>query len=110
MLPITDEQARLGQELVKAARESGSYIADIFGDLPRNLMGLLIGDRVKARRIENAINFSKKLQERLENQAAEEPPSLKLAIPILAAAIDEENEGLQDLWVELPLFDRTVGY
>jgi hypothetical protein len=101
MLPITDEQAKLGQELVKAARDSGSYLADIFGDLPRDLMGLLIGDRVKARRIENAVNFSKKLQERLEAQAAQEPPSLKFAIPILAAAVDEENEGLQELWARL---------
>ena len=27
-----------------------------------------------------------------------EPPSLKYAIPILEAAADEENGGLQDLW------------
>lgn len=101
MLPITDEEAKLGQELVKAARDSGAYLADIFGDLPRDLMGLLIGDRVKARRIENAVNFAKKLQERLEDQTAQEPPSLKFAIPILAAAVDEENEGLQDLWARL---------
>jgi hypothetical protein len=43
-----------------SARESGSYVADIFGDLPRDLMGLLIGDRVKARRIEKVAVLWKK--------------------------------------------------
>jgi hypothetical protein len=30
-----------------------------------------------------------------------EPPSFKFAIPILEAAVDEENAGLQDLWARL---------
>jgi hypothetical protein len=30
-----------------------------------------------------------------------EPPSLKLALPILAAAADESHEELQDLWARL---------
>jgi Abortive infection alpha len=100
---ITDEQAKLGQEVVKAARDSGSYLADIFGDLPKNLLGLLIGDRVKARRIERAAIVWKKTQERLEDMGVQEPepPSLKFAIPILSAAADEENEGLQDIWARL---------
>jgi Abortive infection alpha len=103
MPPITDEQAKLGQELVKAARDSGSYLADIFGDLPKNLLGLLVGDRVKARRIEKAAVLWKKCQERLRDLgvAEPEPPSLKFALPILAAGVDEENEGLQDLWARL---------
>jgi hypothetical protein len=62
MLPITDEQAKLGQEIVKSLRDSGSYVADLLGDLPRDFLGLLIGDRVKARRIEKAVVLWKKLR------------------------------------------------
>jgi hypothetical protein len=103
MLPITDEQAKLGQEIVKALRDSGSYVADIIGDLPKDFLGQLIGDRVKARRIEKATILWEKTQERLRDWRVQEPepPSLKFAIPILEAAVDEENEGLQDLWARL---------
>jgi hypothetical protein len=52
LIPISDEQAKLGQELIKAASDAGGYLADILGDLPKDLLGLLIGDRVKAKRIE----------------------------------------------------------
>jgi hypothetical protein len=103
MLPITDEQAKLGQDIVKGLRNSGSYLADIFGDLPKNLLGLLVGDRVRARRIEKATILWEKTQERLRDWRVHEPdpPSLKFAIPILEAAVDEESEGLQDLWARL---------
>jgi hypothetical protein len=40
LIPISDEQAKL----VRAASE---YLADILGDLPKDLLGLLVGDRVK---------------------------------------------------------------
>ena len=103
MLPITDEQAKLGQEIVKALRASGSYLAEILGDLPKDFLGQLIGDRVKARRIERATILWEKTLGRLRDWRVEEPepPSLKFAIPILEAAVDEENTGLQDLWARL---------
>ena len=47
LIPISDEQAKL----VRAASE---YLADILGDLPKDLLGLLVGDRVKAKRLERA--------------------------------------------------------
>jgi hypothetical protein len=103
MLPITDEQAKLLQESVKALSGVGSYLADILGDLPKDLVGLLGGDLVKARRIEKATILWEKTQERLRDWRVHEPdpPSLKYAIPILEAAVDEENEGLQNLWARL---------
>ena len=52
LIPISDEQAKLGQELLKAVRDGSGYFADILGDLPKDLLGLLVGDRVKAKRIE----------------------------------------------------------
>ena len=102
LIPISDEQAKLGQELVKAVRDGSGYFTDILGDLPKDLIGLLIGDRVKAKRIERMAALWQKTREHLRDRDIEpEPPSLKYAIPILEAAADEENDELQDLWSRL---------
>jgi hypothetical protein len=103
LIPISDEQARLGQELIKAARDGGGYFADILGDFPKDLFGLLVGDRVKAKRIERIEKLWRETRERLQDRgvADPEPPSLKYAIPILQEAADEENAELGDLWSRL---------
>ena len=102
LIPISDEQAKLGQELVKAVRDGSGYFTDILGDLPKDLIGYLIGDRVKAKRIERMAALWQRTRERLQDRRIDpEPPSLKYAIPILEAAADEENEELQDLWSRL---------
>jgi Abortive infection alpha len=103
LIPISDEQAKLGQELVKTVRDASGYFTDIFGDIPKDLLGYPIGDRLKARRIERIAILWKKTRERLQDRgvAEPEPPSLKYAIPLLQAAADEENEELQDLWSRL---------
>jgi Abortive infection alpha len=73
------------------------------GDLPKDLLGLLVGDRVKAKRIERIAILWESTRERLRDRgiADPEPPSLKYATPILQAAADEENQELQDLWSRL---------
>jgi hypothetical protein len=43
LIPIRDEQAKLGQEIVQAARDAGGYLADLLGDLPKDLLAYLIG-------------------------------------------------------------------
>ena len=102
LIPISDEQAKLGQELVKAARDTSGYFADILGDIPHDLIGYLVGDRLKAKRIERIEVLWQKTQERLQDRRINpEPPSLKYAIPILEAAADEENGELQDIWSRL---------
>ena len=102
LIPISDEQAKLGQDLVKAVRDGAGYFTDILGDLPKDLIGYLIGDRVKAKRIERMAALWQRTRERLQDRGTDpEPPSLKYAIPILEAAADEENEELQDLWSRL---------
>jgi Abortive infection alpha len=103
LIPISDEQAKLGQELVKAVRDASGYFTDILGDIPKDLLGLLIGDRVKANRLERIAILWQQTRERLRDRGIgdPEPPSLKYAIPILQAAADEENEELQDLWSRL---------
>jgi len=87
LIPISDEQAKLGQELVKAVRDSSGYFTDILGDIPKDLLGLLIGDRVKAKRLERIAILWQQTSERLRDRGIgdPEPPSLKYAIPILQA-------------------------
>jgi len=103
LIPISDEQAKLGQQILQTVRGVGGSLADILDDLPKELVGLLAGDRVKvARARQLAIlwaNAKKHLHDR--GIAEPEPPSLKLAIPILEAAADENNQELQDLWASL---------
>lgn len=103
LIPIDDEQAKLGQDIVEASRNLGGYLADILADLPKDLVGLLIGDRVKVLRAERLALLWEKAKKRLQNRGITEPepPSLKLALPILAAAADENREELQDLWERL---------
>jgi hypothetical protein len=66
-------------------------------------MGLLVGDRVKVLRAERLAILWERAKERLRNRGIPnpEPPSAKLALPILAAAADENREELQDLWERL---------
>ena len=102
LIPISDEQAKLLQQALQAGRDTAGYFADFLGDLPKDLLGLLVGDRVKAKRIEKMAALWQRTRERLRDRGIDpEPPSLKYAIPILEAAADEENEELQDLWSRL---------
>jgi hypothetical protein len=48
LIPMSDEQAKLGQEIAGAGRDFGQYLGDVLGDLPKDLVGLLVGDKVKA--------------------------------------------------------------
>ena len=69
LIPISDEQAKLGQELVKTVRDASGYFTDILGDIPKDLLGYLIGDRLKARRIERIAILWQKTRERLQDRA-----------------------------------------
>jgi len=102
-IPISEEQAKLLRELVSLIKDAGGYAADVLGDLPKDLVGLLAGDRVKAWRAERLAKLWHRVKKRLEAQGIEEPeqPSPKLALPILAAAADENSEELQNLWERL---------
>jgi Abortive infection alpha len=103
LIPISDEQAKLGQELLKAGRDAGGYLADILDDLPKDLLGLLIGDKVKAWRAERLAKLWIEAKKRLAEKGIEEPAPAnpKMVLPILAAAADENSDELQDLWARL---------
>ena len=103
LIPISDEQAKAIQEIVGAGRDAGGYLANMLGDLPKDLVGYLIGDKLKARRISQWAALWSKTQIHLSKMGVQEPepPNLKLALPILVEAADENREELQNLWARL---------
>jgi hypothetical protein len=54
LIPVSDEQAKFGREVVAAGRQIGGWIGDTLGDLPKDLVGWLVGTRVKAQREEES--------------------------------------------------------
>jgi hypothetical protein len=59
MIPVTDEQAKAAQEGFKATQEAlktlqgaGSYIGEVLGTVPQDIVALLAGNWLKVRRAE----------------------------------------------------------
>jgi len=109
-LPISDEQARAAQEVAKAIQVAlkafqglGGFLRDTFGTVPEDLVGILGGDWLKVRRIENVARIVYKAMERMKARGVKpnEPASLSLSLPIIVAAADESRDELQDLWARL---------
>jgi hypothetical protein len=54
LVPITDEQAKLGQEALKTLRSVGGFLREVIGTYPEDLVGYYLGgDWLKVRRAEN---------------------------------------------------------
>ena len=103
LIPITDEQAKLSQEIVKAFRDLGSFFGRALGSTPEDLVGYYGGDRLRIRRAENIVKMMYEAQARLAVMGIEEtkPATLSIALPILEGAADEDREELVDLWARL---------
>jgi len=103
VLPITEEQAKLGQEIVGALRGVGSFFKEALGSVPQDIIGYLGGDWLRIRRAENIAEMMNRAKKKLEAWGVEdsEPASLTVAIPILQGAADESREEIQDLWARL---------
>ena len=103
LIPISDEQAKLGQEIVKTFRRLGSFLAKALGSTPEDLIGYFGGDSLRFRRAENMARMMHEAQERLEAMGITEtkPATLSIALPILQNAADEDREELVDLWARL---------
>jgi hypothetical protein len=103
LIPISDEQAKLGQEIIKAFSGLGSFFEKALGSVPEDLIGYLGGDWLRIRRAENIAKTMNKTKERLEAWGVKDqkPASLTVALPILRNAADESREELQDLWARL---------
>jgi hypothetical protein len=103
LIPISDEEARLGQEVLKTLRGLGSFFEKTLGSTPEDLVAHLGGDWLRVRRAENLVRLFEAARRRLADLHVEEPmpASLSVALPILRGAADEDREELVDLWARL---------
>jgi hypothetical protein len=103
LIPISDEQAKLGQDILKALRGIGSFVEKALGSTPEDLIAYLGGDWLRFRRAENLVKLFEKTRQRLIDWNIQNPipASLSVALPILQGAADEDREELADLWARL---------
>ncbi len=103
LIPISDEQAKLGQEALKVLRGLGSFLTKSLGSVPEDIVGYLGGDWLRVRRAENIAEMMQRAKGRLEARGVAEttPASLTIALPVLRGAADESRPVIQDLWARL---------
>ena len=102
LIPISDEQAKAIQDVLKILKGMGGFLKETVGTVPEDLVGILVGDWLKVRRAENLVRMLRKARERLDERKIEtEPPSISIARPLMIAAADEDRDELQDIWARL---------
>jgi hypothetical protein len=93
--------AKLGSDLVGTGRAVGAYSANVLGDLPKNLVGML-DDWVAHKRRLSLSKYDQEYRQRLRERGVDPvEPSPAILIPLLEAAVDEDGEVLRDLWTRL---------
>jgi hypothetical protein len=97
-----EEAAKAAQKAIDAITKAGGFAGGVLGDLPHDLVGIM-GDWVKhvrARRwAELQAETTRILRDRGVEKKADVSPSV--AIPLIAAAINEDRTFLKDLWAKL---------
>jgi hypothetical protein len=96
------EVAKLGSKMVDATAGVGRYLDRVLGRIPDNLAGF-VDDWLAEDRIRAADRLRADTEEirrrRGTNKTADVSPSV--AIPLIKAAIDEDRDGLKELWARL---------
>jgi hypothetical protein len=97
------EAAKTTGEIVKAAGGLGSYLAKVFGSIPEDTLGLIVGDWLAHKRRRHLAVLEDNTVRKLEEVDAQRltEPSPSILIPLLQGAIDEGRAELQDLWASL---------
>ncbi len=97
-----EESAKAAAKAIDAAVQAGKYVGEVLGDLPHDLVGIM-GDWVKHKRArrwaELSADTEKILRDRGVDNRVDVSPSI--AIPLIAAAINEDRDGLKQLWAKL---------
>jgi len=103
LIPVSDEQAKLGQKALEVLSEFGGFLRQVLGTVPEDLVGLCGGDWLKVRRAQNFAAMLNKSRDHLRKRGVREPQpaNLKVALPIFEAAANEGREELQDIWARL---------
>jgi hypothetical protein len=97
-----EETAKAAGKAVDVAAGAGKYVVDVLGELPHDLLGIA-GDWVKQKRARRWAELSAETEKILYGRGAREriDPSPSVVIPLIAAAIDEDRDGLKELWAKL---------
>jgi hypothetical protein len=106
----TQEVAKTAGKAVDAGRSVGGFLDRVFGQAIEDTVGVLWTDKIRARRIADAIYSWEQLQllahkvtRRLEKKGVTEirmiPP--KIALPLLECATAEFEDDLHTLWANL---------
>jgi len=97
------EASKAGKAMVDATSNVGTWIANILGTAPADLVGLMFGDYLRELRIRNMDRIRRRTEEILDARGVEKPKQIgpKLALPAFEAASEETDEVLQDLWARL---------
>lgn len=97
-----EETAKAAAKAIEAAVQTGKYVGEVLGDLPHDLVGIM-GDWVKDRRARIWARLSADTERILRERKVEnrEDVSPSIAIPLIAGAINEDRDGLKELWAKL---------
>jgi len=103
LVPITDEQAKLGQKALEVLQGLGGFLKETLGTVPEDLVGILGGNLLKVRRAENLARIVQEARERLKARGIHkpEPPSISILLPIVVASAEESRDELVDIWARL---------
>jgi len=88
---------------IELAGKAGNFWAKVFGEVPQDLVGLLGGDYLRHARHRNLERLGRETDRILSSRGITSPKevSASLAIPLLTAAEDENNDELRKLWTNL---------
>lgn len=101
---MTDEQAKAVQEIAKTSRELGHFLGKVFGTVPEDVAGLLLGDWLREYRIRNCAKLRSNTLQILRECGHSGPTRAvmpKFGVALLDAVSIEEDEELHDLWARL---------
>jgi len=109
IIPVTDSQAeaitavaQLGQVTVTESANFVRFLGSVFGDVPSNLVELLLGSHLRFAKFRNAEYYARRTAETLERRGVKpELVSPSLAVPLLEAAFEESRPELRELWAAL---------
>ncbi len=98
------EASKFGGKLTDAVSNVGAFLNRLVGSPLEDMVGMAIGDPIKAARVLALDWYSRRVQEILQRRNASDktkPVSPSVLGPILDAAQDETREELRELWATL---------
>jgi hypothetical protein len=95
--------AAAGAKAIDALMRAGGYLSQILGDVPKDLVGYFGGDELRYRRAVNLEQIAERARRRqlANGTQPSEPVRLPVALPLLAAAAEESDPTLQEMWAGL---------